>query len=283
MNDNERLQIFSEACKCRAFEEIVYKYIENKTFKYPLYLSAGEEYIACSVAHFTKKYSPYIFAQHRAHSTYLAFGGVIQELIDELLGRPTGCCKGMGGSASIQSKHIKMFGHDGLMGSQVPIAVGACHANRHFTVAIMGDAAAEEDYVMSAIAWAGTKKLPILFVIEDNNLSILTKKNVRRNWSMVDFAKSVNVNAAEISDEPTSFESWLSEEKLFNNLPLLLNVNTDRLYWHANAGIDVYEKVDRFTEEKFALEKIFGDKPLLMFNETKHELEKIWQKTLEIQ
>ena len=42
----------------------------------------------------------------------------------------------------------------------------------------MGDASAEEDYVLGALGWASTKKLPILFIVEDNNLSILTEKKL---------------------------------------------------------------------------------------------------------
>ena len=40
----------------------------------------------------------------------------------------------------------------------------------------MGDASAEEDYALGALGWASTKELPILFIVEDNNLSILTEK-----------------------------------------------------------------------------------------------------------
>ena len=40
----------------------------------------------------------------------------------------------------------------------------------------LGDASAEEDYVLTSLGWASTKKLPILFIVEDNNLSILTEK-----------------------------------------------------------------------------------------------------------
>ena len=69
-----------------------------------------------------------------------------------------------------------MFGHDGLMGSNGPIGVGACFATKKPTIIFLGDAAAEEDYVLGALGWASLKKLPILFVIEDNNFSILTKK-----------------------------------------------------------------------------------------------------------
>ena len=68
------------------------------------------------------------------------------------------------------------------MGSQVPIAVGHCYKTQHPTIVYMGDASAEEDYVLGALGWASTKKIPILFIVEDNNLSILTEKKVRRNW-----------------------------------------------------------------------------------------------------
>ena len=48
--------------------------------------------------------------------------------MDESLGKKTGCTEGKGGSASIHSKNINMYGHDGLMGSNGPVGVGACYA-----------------------------------------------------------------------------------------------------------------------------------------------------------
>ena len=84
----------------------------------------------------------------------------------------------MGGSASIQCKDKNIYGHDGLMGNQVPIGVGACFASKLPTIIFVGDSAAEEDYSLSSIGWASTKNLPILFVVEDNNLSILTEKKL---------------------------------------------------------------------------------------------------------
>ena len=108
----------------------------------------------------------------------------------------------MGGSASIHSKEINMFGHDGLMGSNGPIGVGACFALRQPTIIFLGDAAAEEDYVLGGLGWASTKNLPLLTIIEDNNLSILTEKKVRRNWEMEDVAKSFKMNGYTINDDP---------------------------------------------------------------------------------
>ena len=107
-----RLKVFERASICRNFEDIVYFNVQHKVIKYPVYLSAGQEFISATIAQYLaeKKINPDIFIQHRGHSTYLSFGGKIEELIDELLGRSSGCANGMGGSASIQCKD-KNIGH----------------------------------------------------------------------------------------------------------------------------------------------------------------------------
>ena len=179
LSRDNKIQIFQKASLSRAFEEEVYRRVSNKEIQIPVYLSAGQEFISATLAVFLEQLSTLerqIFIQHRGHSTYLSFGGSLDELIFELLGDSRGCSGGMGGSASIQSKNQNIFGHDGLMGSQGPIAVGMCYGNKKFTLCFAGDAAAEEDYFLAAIGWASTKKLPIWFIIEDNNLSILTEK-----------------------------------------------------------------------------------------------------------
>lgn len=279
MTNDERLKIFKKATISRVFEEILYEYINHKLFKFPIYLSAGQEFIPATISLFYEKnnITPAIFAQHRAHHIYLSYGGNMNELIDELLGKNSGCSNGMGGSASIQSKQISMYGHDGLMGSQIPIAMGYALSSKKHTLAIMGDASAEEDYVMSTVAWAGTKQPPILFVIEDNNLSILTEKNVRRNWEYKNFGNSVNVQSFDIDDDPHSI--WNSLESIDLNKASLLNIKTERLFWHAGAGIDPYEKRDRYVIES----SILGDIAKQIYNETKEMIQSIWKTRLEIQ
>lgn len=274
MTQDIKIEIFKKASLSRIFEEIVYDNIKKSAFLCPIYLSAGQEFIPATISTITKT-PPLIFAQHRAHHTYLSFGGDVIELIDELLGKKTGCANGMGGSASIQSKKINMFGHDGLMGNQIPIAVGAAFSSGKFTLGIMGDASAEEDYVMSSIAWAGFKKLPILFIVEDNNLSILTKKEVRRNWDMHTFAKSVNVDGYNISDDPIEIYNNLSEYDFKS--PRLLNINTTRLFWHSGAGKDSYERLDRYDKIKKELGSVGDD----IYTTTKESLDTIWKQRLE--
>ena len=182
----------------------------------------------------------------------------------------------MGGSASIHSHEKNIFGHDGLMGSQVPIAVGHAYETRKPTIVVMGDASAEEDYVLGALGWASTKNLPILFIVEDNNLSILTEKKMRRNWEMDKIALGFNMKASNISDDPLVIKAFLKDYNF--EYPMLLNINTHRKYWHSGAGQDGNE-FDRYEKEL----KSLGDKGKKIDEDTKLFIEKLWQQQLEIQ
>ena len=273
-----RIEAFKKASFCRHFENQVYQNVQKKNIKIPVYLSAGQEYIAASISTILKEkgIEPNIFIQHRGHSTYLSFGASPVELVDELLGKKTGCAGGMGGSASIHSHEKNIFGHDGLMGSQVPIAVGHCYSTRKPTIVTMGDASAEEDYVMGALGWASTKNLPILFIVEDNNLSILTEKKMRRNWEMDDVARAFKMKAVNISDDPLTIKTHL-ENYNFEG-PMLLNINTNRKYWHSGAGQDG-DNFDRYENELKAL----GEEANQIDLENKQLVEKLWEQQLGIQ
>ena len=179
----------------------------------------------------------------------------------------------MGGSASIQSIEKNIFGHDGLMGSQVPISVGHCYETKHPTIVFMGDASAEEDYVGSAIGWASTKNIPILFIVEDNNLSILTEKKVRRNWNMHELAQAYKVEAYDIDDDPFTIANHLSN--VFEK-PLLLNIRTIRKYWHSGAGVDG----DYFDRYEW-LKKTLPLDILAIDEENKLKVEELWRSRLE--
>ena len=277
MHKRIRIKIFEKAALCRHFEINAFNSSKKKIIKIPIYLSAGQEFISATLATLIrdiKKIKPLIFAQHRCHSTYLSFGGNIENLINELIGNyHLSISQGKSGSASIYSKKINMYGHDGHMGTQVPIGIGACFTSKKPTIVFMGDASAEEDYVLGALGWASRKKLPILFVVEDNNLSILTEKKIRRNWEMHDVARSFKMRSFNIQDNPKQI---LKYQKNFFKEPMLLNINTNRLFWHAGAGKDSDEIFDRYLNEKKLLGSI-GEK---IDKKYKNKIDKIWQKQL---
>ena len=267
---------FKKTCFNRNFELTVFEYVKKKKINLPTYLSAGQETITASLSEIckNKNIKPLLFGQHRCHSLYLSFGGSLEKLILELLGSPRGCTYGMGGSASIHSKKINMYGHDGHMGTQVPIGTGACFESRKPTIIFMGDASAEEDYVLGALGWASTKKLPILFVVEDNNLSILTEKKIRRNWHMHDVANSFKMKGFNISDDPLDIKKY---EKFFFKEPILLNINTNRLFWHSGAGIDSDKIFDRYEN----LKKKLGKPSKVYDKKINTKIKKKWEQILE--
>jgi acetoin:2,6-dichlorophenolindophenol oxidoreductase subunit alpha len=236
------LELFRRGDFIRRFEFRVKEAWDRKVFTIPIYLCVGQEFNAAAYSLTLEGFD--IFAQHRGHGIYLAFGAPPEKLRDELLGLPSGCSGGMSGSNAIQAPEIRMFGHSGLMGEQVPIAVGAALASGRKTLTVCGDASVEEDYIYPSLGFAATRKLPVLFVCEDNGLSILTPVETRRSWSAVDMARSLGMPAVEVTDDPWLIAHHLQELSL--NLPAFINIHTVRNLWHAGTGSDGAPEWDRF-------------------------------------
>ena len=230
----QSLEMFRRMCDIRYFESNIADAHKEEKIKFPVfYLAMGQEAMPAALSMAYE--SPSIFAQHRAHGYYLAYGGNEEELVDELLLRPTGCAKGMGGSASIHSPEIKMFGHDGLMGSNIPVGVGYSigksfevpEGEKENVLIVGGDASWEEGYAQGALAMAATHKLPTLCICEDNNYSVMTKIEARRSWEMADVAEAYGMPALNITDNPWLIMYWANDMK--ENLPGFLNIYTSRL------------------------------------------------------
>ncbi len=273
------LEIFRKICLVRYFELQVARAVSNGFVKCPVYLSIGQESIAAALSLVMK--DAYLLTQHRGHSVYLAFGGDPIKLRDELLGLPTGCCRGMGGSPPIQASEIKMIGHEGLIAEHVPIACGVALGEPGSRVLCsFGDGAVEEDYFYGAMGFAATHKLPILFVCEDNDLSVLTPTRDRRNWRIADVIQAIGIPSMDITDDP-----WLvlrHATELSKNLPGFMNVRTCRNYWHVGVGVDGPPEWDRFSLVKAELKDLELDSEASKIeNEARHSMERLWNERLQ--
>lgn len=275
-SQDQSLQMFSKICYCRSFEQNVAKAYEQKLVRPPIYLSLGQEPVTAGLS--TALPEAKQFGQHRCHDIYICWGGDLLALRDELLGLPTGCAKGMGGSASIHSLQNGMFGHDGLMGTQIPIAVGYALGSGNMTIAIMGDASAEEGYVLGAMGEAASKKASVLFVCYDNNLSILTEVSVRRSWSMIDEARAKRMPAIDITDDPWLVMHYANLFK--DNLPAFINVRTCRELWHAGIGRDGPPEWNRYGLVKKEMIALDLEKETEMIEmAAKSYIDSIWNQT----
>ena len=270
------LDLFTRGNFSRQFELQVKEKANEGLIHGPIYLSIGTEFNSAALSMALDR--PLIFGQHRGHSLYLSFGGSPDPLRDELLGLNSGCSNGVGGSCCIQCKEINMFGHSGLLGEQVPLAVGACFAKKKLTLTIFGDAAIEEDYVAPALGWAVTQKLPIIFICEDNDLSVLTKTEDRRSWKAVDLAKSLNMYAVDITDDP-----WLIAHHVKkiseSGKPGFINIRTVRGIWHAGTGVDNELEWNRYNLVEQELEIMGLSQEMIEINlKNKQRVDRIWQK-----
>jgi len=275
VDKNTILRIFSKMSRIRYFEKKIKEtQISNpKKVMALLYLSLGQESVSASVSEVFK--NSYVLAQHRGHGPYLSFGGDPIKLIDELLGLKTGCCGGKGGSPMIHDFKKKIIGHAGLIGDHVPVATGMSFIKKkEYFVCFFGDGAAEEDYVLAALGYAATHKLKILFICDDNNLSVLTPIKDRRNWEITDVAKSFGISSVDISDDPWNIYHW--SKKLKQKLPALINIRTCRDTWHVGTGTDGKPEWNRFEITKKKLKKIFSEKKIDQIENK----EKLWAEKL---
>lgn len=156
----------------RRFEEMVGDYVANGEIKTPCHLYIGEEAIATGVC-FALKKEDFIFGTHRSHGHYLAKGGDIKKLMAEIYCKKTGCSKGKGGSMHIVAPEVGLLGTPPIVAASIPIAVGAALSSTlkeedRIVVSFFGDGATNEGVFYESLNFASLKKLPVVFVCENN-------------------------------------------------------------------------------------------------------------------
>lgn len=244
LDNSKAIKVLERAYCIESFETHILSLEEKKLLDIPVYLGLGQQFIAASLATYYEGIQVSIFAQHRAHSYYLAFGGNPVALKAEILGDiQTGCARGFGGSVGIYSKEINMFGHSGLMGEQIYLGVGWSFASKLRSIIVLGDATIEEDYSLPAIGFAARHNLPTTFVCEDNGYAVLTPTSKRRSWSASEVVSAYGVKSFDIEDDPVQIFEAL--DTIENNGPIFLNIRTQRKNRHVGAHLEGKVKWDR--------------------------------------
>lgn len=166
-------EMYVTMVKIRKFEETVADILmSSKEITTPCHLYIGEEAVATGVCAALKK-EDYVFSTHRSHGHFIAKGGSLKALMAEIYCRKTGCSKGKGGSMHVASADIGLPGSSAIVGGIIPIATGAALAfsmqkKNAVSVAFFGDGAAHEGVFYESLNFASLKKLPVIFVCENN-------------------------------------------------------------------------------------------------------------------
>lgn len=203
MRDHEQLaaSLFERMTFIRCFEERVLALFSEGKLSGTTHVCLGQEAIAVAVADHLDP-EDIVFSPHRCHGHFLAQGGAPDALIAEMMGREDGVCGGRGGS---QHLHMGRFFSNGVQGGIVGNAAGAAlaqslGASPGITVVFLGDGTLGEGLVYETLNFAALRRLPILFVVENNRYAQTTPTESAVSGSMKARAEAFGIAASETDD-----------------------------------------------------------------------------------
>jgi len=137
-----------------------------------VHLSQGHEAVAVGALAAIRG-EDWVGCTYRGHHHALARGMDLSTLLAEIMGRATGCCKGMGGSIHITDFSLGLLGASAIIGAGIPVAVGAAMSAKlrgedRLAIAFFGDGACNHGTFHEALNIASVWKAPVIFVIENN-------------------------------------------------------------------------------------------------------------------
>jgi pyruvate dehydrogenase E1 component alpha subunit len=142
------------------------------------HLYIGQEAIAVGMQSISVE-GDQVITGYRDHGHMLACGMDPKEVMAELTGRAAGSARGKGGSMHMFSVEKSFFGGNGIVGAQVPLGTGLALADQYrgdkrVSFTYFGDGAANQGQVYEAFNMAQLWKLPVVYVIENNQYAMGT-------------------------------------------------------------------------------------------------------------
>ena len=206
---------------------------------------------------------------YRDHGHMLACGMDPRGVMAELTGREGGLSKGKGGSMHMFSKEKHFYGGHGIVGAQVPLGAGLAFADKYkengrVTFTYFGDGAANQGQVYETFNMAALWKLPVIFVVENNQYAMGTAQ--KRSTSTPELhtrglafgipgetVDGMDVLAVKAASEKATAHCRAGKG------PYILEVMTYRYRGHSMSDPAKYrtrEEVQKMREERDAIEHV---------------------------
>ena len=193
-----RRRLYRSVSLIRQVEQKIVQVYATDVMQTPVHLSIGQESIAAALcAHLND--DDLRIGTHRGHGLYLAGGGDLVAFFAELLGRGIGCAGGYGGSMHLTDRAHGLVGTTSIVGGCLPILAGLAMSLRPplLAAALLGDGAADQGVFAESLNFAALKKLPALFVVENNRYSVYTPASQRRAASVAAVARAFGIETHE--------------------------------------------------------------------------------------
>lgn len=169
-------EILEKMILTRAFEENAEEMFSLGKVHGTMHLSIGQEAIAGGCSPALRK-DDYLLNTHRGHGHFLMWGGDLNRMMAEFLGKETGYCRGRGGSMHIADVESNNLGAQGIVAGNLPIAVGVGLSIKQrktdqVVLTLFGDGAANEGAFHESLNMAAIWNLPVIYVCENNQYAM---------------------------------------------------------------------------------------------------------------
>ncbi len=191
MNNQQMQQAYRQMLLIRRFEERAGQLYGMGLIGGFCHLYIGQEAVVVGLQA-CLKHGDQTVTTYRDHGHLMACGAEPGRVLAELLGRKDGVSKGKGGSMHMYDLKNHFYGGHGIVGAPVPIGTGLAFANKyrgndHVSLTYFGDGSANQGQVYEAFNMAALWKLPVIYVIENNQYAMGT--SVQRSSSTTELYK----------------------------------------------------------------------------------------------
>lgn len=245
--------------RIRLFEEEVEKNVKKGHLHGTTHLYNGQEAIAVGVCSLLQD-GDLITSTHRGHGHAIAMGASLKKMMAEMFGKVTGYSKGKGGSMHIANVENGNLGSNGIVGGNIPIAVGAALTMQmtkraNVVVSFFGDGATNEGSFHEALNLASLWKVPVLFLCENNVYGMSSPINEMTNISELSIRASsygipgITIDGNDLEEVTKTVEKALARARRGEG-PSLIEAKTYRFKGHSRSDKEVYR-----SEEEVAFYK----------------------------
>lgn len=174
--ENKALDLLYKMVLTRAFEENAEEMYGLGKVHGTMHLSIGQEAVAAGAGPALNK-DDYLLNTHRGHGHFLMWGGDLDRMMAEFLGKETGYCRGRGGSMHIADVESNNLGAQGIVAGNLPISVGVglsikMRKTKQVVLTLFGDGAANEGAFHESLNMASIWNLPIIYLCENNQYAM---------------------------------------------------------------------------------------------------------------
>jgi TPP-dependent pyruvate/acetoin dehydrogenase alpha subunit len=248
---NTKLRIYRKLYKARAAEDAVLRYYGEDEMKTPMHMSYGQEHCPVGVCSALAT-EDVVFGTYRSHALYLSKTENLRKFFGEMYGKIIGMVDGKGGSMHMSDPPNGFMGSSAIVGSMIPVAIGAGFAFKYknqpnISVPFFGDGAIDEADFWESVNIATSKRLPVLFVLENNNWAVHTSPKVRQGYSSItnvmrqfDFCSVLELDGLKFPDAELIYSAATSLKQciLDSQKPAFIEIHLNRELEHVGVGSD---------------------------------------------